>query len=66
MHMNFDRSEEIPLITKREAADALRVSPRTVDRYIADGTLTAVRLSSRATRVTRVSLDALLSGEVAA
>jgi len=64
--MNFDTSEEIALVTKREAADALRVSPRTIDRYTADGTLSSVRLSPRATRVTRVSIEALLSGQRAA
>ena len=64
--MNFDRTEEMPLVTKREAADALRVSPRTIDRYIADGTLSPVRLSSRATRITRASLDAVLTGQRAA
>lgn len=64
--MTFVPTEEVPLVTKTEAAQALRVSVRTVDRYIADGTLKSVRLSPRATRITRSSLDALLSGEVAA
>jgi excisionase family DNA binding protein len=59
--MNFVTTEEMTLVTKREASQALRVSVRTVDRYIADGTLRAVRLSARATRITRASLDALLT-----
>ncbi len=59
--MTFAPTEEITLVTKREASQALRVSVRTVDRYIADGTLRAVRLSARATRITRASLDALLT-----
>lgn len=59
--MNFAISEENGLLTKKEAAAKLRVTVRTVDRYMADGTLTAVRLSTRATRITRESLDALLS-----
>ena len=58
--MNFAISEESGLLTKKEAAATLRVTVRTVDRYMADGTLTAVRLSSRATRITRESLDALM------
>lgn len=41
--------------------EALKVSLRTIDRYIADGTLEAVRLSPRATRITQRSLDALLT-----
>lgn len=54
------------LVTKREAADALRVSVRTIDRYIADGTLVARRVSPRATRIVRASLEALLRGEAVA
>lgn len=58
--MNFANTEESALLTKAEAAEKLRVSVRTVDRYIADGTLSAIRLSARATRITRASLDSLL------
>lgn len=65
MHVTQSHDSDV-LVTKPEAAAALRVSIRTVDRYIADGTLKPVRLSARATRITRASLDALLSGEVAA
>ncbi|MCT2085075.1 helix-turn-helix domain-containing protein [Microbacterium enclense] len=49
------------LVTKREAMAALRVSLRTVDRYIADGRLTAVRLSERNTKITQESLAGLLT-----
>lgn len=59
--MNFANTEGSVLITKAEAAESLRVSVRTVDRYIADGTLSAIRLSARATRITRASLDSLLN-----
>ena len=58
--------EPAPLVTKREAADALSVSVRTIDRYIADGTLASRRVSPRATRIVRASLDALLNGEAVA
>lgn len=51
--------EPVVLVTKREAAEALKVSLRTIDRYIADGTLVGVRISNRATRITRESLDAI-------
>jgi excisionase family DNA binding protein len=53
--------EASPLVTKVEAADALRVSIRTINRYIADGTLAAIRVSPRATRITRSSVEALLA-----
>jgi excisionase family DNA binding protein len=52
------------LVTKREAAELLRVSVRTIDRYIADRTIKAIRVSPRATRITRASLDALLTPSV--
>lgn len=60
--MNFANTEELVLLTKREAADRLRVSLRTIDRYLADGTLTPVRLSSRATRIMSSDIQALISG----
>lgn len=47
------------LVTKREAAAMLRVSERTIDRYIATGRLDAVQLSPRATRVRTSSLREL-------
>lgn len=54
------------LVTKREAADALGVSIRTIDRYIADGTLVGRRISPRTTRVLSSSLNALLQPTEAA
>lgn len=51
------------LVTKRDAATALKVSVRTIDRYIANGTLDSIRVSIRATRITRDSLNALLTPE---
>jgi excisionase family DNA binding protein len=53
--------ERIALVTKDVAMEQLQVSLRTVDRYIADGKLTAVRLTPRTTRITQESLDALSS-----
>lgn len=50
------------LVKKTEAAETLQVTVRTIDRYIKDGTLQVVRLSPRATRITRESLDALVGG----
>lgn len=49
------------LVTKREAMAALRVSLRTVDRYIKQGRLTAVRLSERNTKITHESLAGMLT-----
>lgn len=58
--MNVTESYETTrLVTKRDAAAALKVSVRTVDRYIASGNLDAVRVSIRATRITQASLEAL-------
>ncbi len=44
------------LLTVREAAQTLRVSPLTVRRYIADGRLSAVR-AGKGVRVRRESLE---------
>ena len=48
------------LLTVREAAGELRISPMTVRRYIAAGKLRAVR-AGRAVRIERSALDAFLS-----
>lgn len=50
------------LVTKREAAELLKVSERTIDRYIADGRLDAVQLSPRATRVRGASIRTIVGG----
>ena len=51
-----------PLLTPREVADRLRVSPRTVQNWIRDGKLPAIRVSPRVVRVPADSVDALESG----
>lgn len=54
-------------VTPREAAGILRVSPRTVQRYIRDGHLKAVRLpGGRITRIRRADVEALLTSEASA
>lgn len=53
--------KEHPLLTKREAAEALRRSPRTIERLIASGTLTAVKVEG-STLIRRVDLDAYIAG----
>jgi hypothetical protein len=50
------------LLTPAEAAAILRVTPRTLVRYAEDGRLHRVRLSSRASRYTRESVAALITG----
>lgn len=52
------------LLTKREVAELLKVSPRTVDNYIARG-LPTVRLSPGTVRVRASDLERWV-GEVAA
>lgn len=60
--MSVTESHESPLlVTKHDVMEALQVSLRTVDRYIADGKLIPVRITSRTTRITRKSLDALVA-----
>lgn len=54
-------SHEIPaVVTKREAADLLRVSLRTIDRMISDGQLKVTRPSIRATRIYESSIADLI------
>ncbi len=48
------------LLTTSEVAEALRVDSATVRRWIAAGTLPAVRLPSGQSRITREVLDDLL------
>lgn len=49
-----------PLLTIEEAAQFLRVAPKTIRRRIADRSLRAHRVGPRAIRVTRESLLALV------
>jgi excisionase family DNA binding protein len=49
------------LLTPKEVAARLNVSPRTVYSWIAEGRLEAVHLSERVTRVPEESVDALLA-----
>ena len=56
-----DRTDLPQLATRREAADALRVSVRTVDRMINAGQVVVVHPTPRAVRITRDSLHALLA-----
>ncbi len=52
---------ETPMLTKREAAHALRCSTRTVERLIAAGSLAAVKVEG-STRIRRADLDAYVEG----
>ena len=52
------------LVKIGQAADVLLVSERTVRRYIAAGHLTGVRVGPRLIRVTRESLDAMMTAGV--
>lgn len=58
---NAGAMKEHPVMTKREAAAALGVSSRTVDRLIARGTLTAVKVEG-STRIRRADLEAYIAG----
>jgi excisionase family DNA binding protein len=50
---------QLDLITIADAAERLSVSTKTVRRYIADGTLLAVRIGPRLVRIPAASLSAL-------
>lgn len=45
---------ETPLLTQKETAAVLRVSERTVTRYVASGALRAVRLGDRPNSPVRI------------
>lgn len=47
-----------------EAADRLGVSPRTVRRMIADGTIAGYRIRTRMLRVTAADVEGLLSRRI--
>jgi Helix-turn-helix domain len=51
------------LLKPAEVAAMLRVTTRTVARYAEDGRLDRVMLSSRLSRYTRESVEALIGGE---
>lgn len=57
---------EKEMVTREEAAQLLRVSVSTIDRYLRDGTIPRVKLGKRLVRIERHSLNALLEGGAAA
>jgi excisionase family DNA binding protein len=57
--------EATDLLTLAEAAEKLRVSRRTLERYMTEGSLPVVRLPSGHRRIRRSDLDALIDGGVA-
>ncbi|WP_090418255.1 helix-turn-helix domain-containing protein [Mycobacterium europaeum] len=61
-----ERTEPDALLSPREVAAILRVTDRSVLRYIADGHLPAVRLPGRRLwRIRRSDVEALLTSEAA-
>jgi excisionase family DNA binding protein len=57
--------EATDLLTLAEAAEKLRVSRRTLERYMTEGSLPVVRLPSGHRRIRRSDLDALIDGGAA-
>lgn len=51
-------------MTRNEVAEELRVSVRTVDRYIADERLSAIKLGDRPVRIPRESVEAFLLHQI--
>jgi predicted site-specific integrase-resolvase len=57
--------DESPTATRQEAADILGVHIGTIDRYLADGTLTRIKLEAApkgGVRVSRDELSRILAG----
>ena len=52
---------EIPRLTKTQAAEILGISARTLDRWIAAGTVPAHKLGPRTVRIHRADLEALFA-----
>jgi excisionase family DNA binding protein len=50
----------IDILTRRETADALRLSERTVDKMARDGRLTRLRIGRRGVRFKRAEVERLL------
>lgn len=62
-----EREDPNALLSPQEAAEMLRVTDRTVQRYIKDGDLPAVRLpGGRLWRIRRGDVEALLTTEASA
>lgn len=55
------RQQSDTLLTRKEAAERLKVSLPTVNRMLNDGRLTRYRLSSRIVRVSEASIEALIT-----
>jgi excisionase family DNA binding protein len=53
------------ILTQAEAADLLRVSPRTFQRYVAAGRVTALRTPGGQPRFRREDVEALLTEQSA-
>lgn len=53
-----------PLLTVKEVASDLRVSPRTVWNYVADGRLPAVRLGDKTIRFRTEDVEAFCVSEL--
>lgn len=54
-----------PRMSREDAAETLRVSVSTIDRYLRDGILPKSKLGKRLVRIDRAAVEALLSGEKA-
>ena len=69
-YYNFQESAPLPpvaqenqrrLLTLKEAADMLRVSKNTLNRYLNTGKLTRIRLSDHAVRIDYKEVEAMLA-----
>lgn len=60
--MTNRKAPEAPAqLTREEAAELLRVSVSTIDRYLKDGTIPKAKVGKRLVRVNRSDIEALLT-----
>ena len=52
------------LVTREEAAEMLRVSVSTVDRYLKDGLLPKSKVGTRLVRISRSAVESFVTPEV--
>ena len=63
--MITNNSVQVGLISRRQAAEILGVTPKTIRRYEKSGRLTPIRLNNRVTRYRKEQLDELIQGALA-
>ena len=61
MLKNTNKFRQEPLVSRREAADMVSVTPKTIREYERKGLLTPIRLNCRVIRYERQELERLIA-----